>query len=71
MKRDDINSLAHSKWNCKYHIVFAPKYRRMVIYSQIKTDTTTQVNENRSGYPRDMRSEVIRKLRKPSLTSCL
>ncbi|WP_303796360.1 IS200/IS605 family transposase [Ruminococcus flavefaciens] len=38
MKRDDINSLAHSKWNCKYHIVFAPKYRRMVIYSQIKTD---------------------------------
>ena len=36
MKRDDINSLAHSKWNCKYHIVFAPKYRRMVIYSQIK-----------------------------------
>ena len=38
MKRDDINSLAHSKWNCKYHIVFAPKYRRMVIYNQIKTD---------------------------------
>lgn len=38
MKRDDINSLAHSKWDCKYHIVFAPKYRRMVIYSQIKTD---------------------------------
>ncbi|MBR3666395.1 MAG: IS200/IS605 family transposase, partial [Ruminococcus sp.] len=25
---DNINSLAHSKWNCKYHIVFAPKYRR-------------------------------------------
>ena len=38
MKRDDINSLAHSKWNCKYHVVFAPKYRRMVIYNQIKTD---------------------------------
>ena len=32
MKRDDISSLAHSKWNCKYHVVFAPKYRRMVIY---------------------------------------
>ena len=32
MTRDDINSLAHSKWNCKYHVVFAPKYRRMVIY---------------------------------------
>ena len=38
MTRDDICSLAHSKWNCKYHIVFAPKYRRMVIYKQIKTD---------------------------------
>ena len=38
MTRADISSLAHSKWNCKYHIVFAPKYRRMVIYKQIKTD---------------------------------
>lgn len=38
MKRDDISSLAHSKWNCKYHVVFAPKYGRMVIYNQIKTD---------------------------------
>ena len=38
MTRDDINSLAHSKWNCKYHVVFAPKYRRMVIYKQLKTD---------------------------------
>ena len=35
---NDINSLAHSKWNCKYHIVFAPKYRRMVIYGKIKAD---------------------------------
>lgn len=38
MTRDDINSLAHSKWNCKYHVVFAPKYRRMVIYNQLKID---------------------------------
>lgn len=38
MTRDDISSLAHSKWNCKYHVVFAPKYRRMVIYIQIKSD---------------------------------
>ena len=29
---NDIHSLAHSKWNCKYHIVFAPKYRRKVFY---------------------------------------
>ena len=38
MTRDDINSLAHSRWNCKYHVVFAPKYRRMVIYNRIKVD---------------------------------
>ena len=36
--KDDVNSLAHSKWNCKYHIVFAPKYRRRVIYGKIKKD---------------------------------
>ena len=30
----DINSLTHTKWNCKYHIVFAPKYRRKVFYGQ-------------------------------------
>ena len=28
----DINSLSHTKWNCKYHIVFAPKYRRKAFY---------------------------------------
>ncbi len=32
----DNNSLAHSKWNCKYHLVFAPKYRRMQIYGEIR-----------------------------------
>ena len=34
----DVNSLAHTKWDCKYHIVFAPKYRRQVIYKDIKAD---------------------------------
>ncbi len=34
----DNNSLAHTKWNCKYHIVFAPKYRRQVIYGKIRAD---------------------------------
>ncbi|MDR3541109.1 MAG: IS200/IS605 family transposase [Negativicutes bacterium] len=34
----DSKSLAHSKWRCKYHIVFAPKYRRQVIYGKIKAD---------------------------------
>jgi len=32
------DSLAHTKWMCKYHIVFSPKYRRKVIYNQIRTD---------------------------------
>ena len=30
------NSLAHTKWMCKYHIVFSPKYRRKVIYNQYR-----------------------------------
>ena len=34
----NVNSLAHTKWECKYHIVFAPKYRRQVIYTDIKAD---------------------------------
>ena len=36
MPINDVNSLAHSKWNCKYHIVFAPKYRRLVFYGKYK-----------------------------------
>ena len=34
----DTNSLAHTQWNCKYHIVFAPKYRRQIIYGKTKAD---------------------------------
>ena len=34
----DTNSLSHTTWNCKYHIVFAPKYRRQVVYGKIKAD---------------------------------
>ena len=32
------DSIAHTKWNCKYHIVFTPKYRRKAIYGQLKAD---------------------------------
>ena len=35
MKNDN---LSHTSWKCKYHIVFAPKYRRQVVYNQIKAD---------------------------------
>ncbi|XMB68072.1 IS200/IS605 family transposase [Mycoplasmatota bacterium zrk1] len=34
----DSNSLSHTTWNCKYHIIFAPKYRRQIIYGRIKRD---------------------------------
>ena len=34
----DTDSLAHTKRNCKYHVVFAPKYRRQIIYGKIKAD---------------------------------
>ena len=35
---NDTKSLAHTKWNCKYHIVFAPKYRRKVFYNDKRLD---------------------------------
>ena len=34
----DTENLAHTKWNCKYHIVFAPKFRRQIIYGRLKTE---------------------------------
>ena len=34
----DVNSLSHSSWRCKYHIVLAPKYRRQAIDGEIKAD---------------------------------
>jgi len=33
----DMKSLAHTKWNCIYHIVFIPKYRRKVMYGAVRT----------------------------------
>ena len=32
----DTQSLSHTKWECKYHLVFAPKYRRQVIYGELR-----------------------------------
>lgn len=34
----DVDSLSHTMWRCQYQAVFAPKYRRMVVYGQIKKD---------------------------------
>ncbi len=38
MKDKDIGSLEHTMWRCQYHVVFAPKYRRLAIYGEIKQD---------------------------------
>ena len=38
MKNNDIGSLAHTKWRCQYHIVFAPKYRRQSIYGKYRAE---------------------------------
>ena len=38
IKLNDIKSLAHTQWNCKYHIVFVPKYRRKVFYASKKLE---------------------------------
>ena len=37
-RNDDESSLSHTKWNCQYHIVFSPKYRRKAIYGKIRSD---------------------------------
>jgi len=36
MPKDNTDSLSHTRWNCKYHIVFAPKFRRQAVYGKIK-----------------------------------
>ena len=34
----DNKSIAHTRWNCTYHIVFIPKYRRKIMYGELKKD---------------------------------
>ena len=41
IKNDDESLLSHTKWNCQYHIVFTPKYRRKAIYNQLRKDIET------------------------------
>ena len=54
------NSLAHTKWNCKYHIVFAPKYRREVFFAEKRLEIRENIAEavcmerSRSNRGRDM-----------------
>ena len=37
-KNDEESSLSHTRWNCSYHIVFSPKYRRKAIYGKLRSD---------------------------------
>ncbi|SMB88093.1 Transposase and inactivated derivatives, partial [Pasteurella testudinis DSM 23072] len=37
-KSNDDSSLSHTRWNCKYHIVFIPKLRRKAIYGKLRMD---------------------------------
>ena len=41
----DNNSLAHTTWNCKYHLVFAPKYRRQIIYGKYKASIGKMIRD--------------------------
>ena len=37
-KNDEVSSLSHTKWDCKYHVVFTLKYRRKAIYAKLRAD---------------------------------
>ena len=55
--QDDLKSLSHSKWRCKYHIVFAPKYRRQIVYGKIKADVGKILRELRQYRTEKMRNK--------------
>jgi len=42
---NDCESLSHTKWECKYHIVFVPKYRRKLLYGQLRKDLGAVLKE--------------------------
>ena len=48
-ERIDTSSLAHTKWNCKYHIVFAPKYRRKVFFEEKRLEIREILRLERRG----------------------
>jgi len=55
MGMNDVHSLSHSKWNCKYHIVFAPKYRRKVFYQGCESIVETEKKMTKGA-----RREIVR-----------
>ena len=43
--KDELNTLSHTKWNCRYHVVFAPKYRRKVFYGSKRQEIVSILKE--------------------------
>ena len=44
---NDVNSLSHTSWNCKYHVVFAPKYRRKVFFGEKRREIGSKIKRNK------------------------
>jgi putative transposase len=40
---DEFEILSHSKWECKYHVVFIPKYRRMALYGELRKELAREI----------------------------
>ncbi len=57
-KKEKTDSLAHTRWNCKYHIVFAPKYRRQIIYGLIKGYYVDTVGRNKKAIAEYIRNQL-------------
>ncbi|MBN7856335.1 transposase, partial [Providencia rettgeri] len=58
----DEKSLAHTRWNCKYHIVFAPKYRRQVFYGEKRRAIGSILRQVFYGEKRRAIGSILRKL---------
>ncbi len=57
---NDIDSLSHTKWRCQYHIVFAPKYRRQMIYGKYKTEIGKNITRDMcKKWDKDNRSKCM------------
>ncbi len=53
----DYKSLAHTKWDCKYHVVFIPKYRKKVIYGKLRGKSAIMIARKFGKKARDFKGE--------------
>ena len=60
---EDITSLAHTKWRCQYHLVFAPKYRRKIIYGGYRAaiGKIIRANNRTNEWRKNHRSKCMRR----------